>query len=170
MVPTPRGSEGWPPSSPQRSTPSVARPLLGSPRSKSNPSRSVINHALIVHKVTIVDNDRERLGKTSIRSTKFCWTFEFVVEVYHEIQENWYSTNINETTVFLWYLVHCFAIPRYRSSLSLVSIYWFLYVCQKMGSIMLWHCPSSCPWSFTVFRTFFRHLCSYGLETWCIAL
>jgi hypothetical protein len=36
-VPTPRGSEGRPPSSPQRSKPSVARPLLGSPHSKSHP-------------------------------------------------------------------------------------------------------------------------------------
>jgi hypothetical protein len=27
--------------------------------------------------------------------------------------------------IFIWYLVHCFAIPRYRSSLSLVLIHWF---------------------------------------------
>jgi hypothetical protein len=27
--------------------------------------------------------------------------------------------------LFIWYLVHCFAILRYRSSLSLVSIHWF---------------------------------------------
>jgi hypothetical protein len=41
---SPRGSEGRPPSSPQRSTPSVARPqaLLGTPHSKLNPSQSVI--------------------------------------------------------------------------------------------------------------------------------
>jgi hypothetical protein len=34
-VPAPRGFKGWPPSSPRRSTPSVVRPLLGSPHSKS---------------------------------------------------------------------------------------------------------------------------------------
>jgi hypothetical protein len=27
--------------------------------------------------------------------------------------------------IFIWYLVHCFAIPRYRSTLSLVLIHWF---------------------------------------------
>jgi hypothetical protein len=27
--------------------------------------------------------------------------------------------------IFIWYLVHCFVIPRYRSSSSLVSIHWF---------------------------------------------
>jgi hypothetical protein len=27
--------------------------------------------------------------------------------------------------IFIWYLVHCFAIPIYRSSLSLVLIHWF---------------------------------------------
>jgi hypothetical protein len=26
--------------------------------------------------------------------------------------------------IFVWYLVHCFAIPRYRSTLSLVLIHW----------------------------------------------
>jgi hypothetical protein len=36
-VPTLRGSEGRPPSSPRRSKPSVARPLLGNPHSKSHP-------------------------------------------------------------------------------------------------------------------------------------
>jgi hypothetical protein len=40
-VPTPRGSEGRSPSFPRRSKPSVARPLLGSPHSKSHPSQSV---------------------------------------------------------------------------------------------------------------------------------
>jgi hypothetical protein len=27
--------------------------------------------------------------------------------------------------ILIWYLVHCFAIPRYRSRLSLVLIHWF---------------------------------------------
>ena len=27
--------------------------------------------------------------------------------------------------IFIWYLVHCFAIPRYRLSLSLALIHWF---------------------------------------------
>jgi hypothetical protein len=27
--------------------------------------------------------------------------------------------------IFIWYLVHCFAIPRYRSNLSLILIHWF---------------------------------------------
>jgi hypothetical protein len=38
-VATSRGSEDQPPSSPRRSKPSVARPLLGSPHSKSHPNR-----------------------------------------------------------------------------------------------------------------------------------
>jgi hypothetical protein len=40
-VPTPRGSKGWPPPSLCHSKQSVARPLLGSPHSKSHPSQSI---------------------------------------------------------------------------------------------------------------------------------
>ena len=40
-VPVSRGSEGRPPPSPRRSTPSVARPLPGSPHYKSSPSQSL---------------------------------------------------------------------------------------------------------------------------------
>jgi hypothetical protein len=35
--------------------------------------------------------------------------------------------------IFIWYLVHCFAIPRYRSSLSLVSIHWFFSEVMALG-------------------------------------
>ena len=44
--------------------------------------------------------------------------------------------------IFIWYLVHCFIIPRYRSSSSLVSIHWFFTKFKNLGLrkilIVLW--------------------------------
>jgi hypothetical protein len=49
--------------------------------------------------------------------------------------------------IFIWYLVHCFAIPRYRSSLTLVMIHWFF--------TKLWPLDLEKYHEFSVFRTFF---------------
>jgi hypothetical protein len=49
--------------------------------------------------------------------------------------------------IFIWYLVHCFAIPRYRSSLSLVMIHWFF--------TKLWPLDLEKNNEFSVLRTFF---------------
>ena len=48
-VPVSRGSEGRPPPSPRRSTPSVARPLQGSPHNKSSPMMMLRAVAVRVH-------------------------------------------------------------------------------------------------------------------------
>jgi phage shock protein PspC (stress-responsive transcriptional regulator) len=49
--------------------------------------------------------------------------------------------------IFIWYLVHCFVIPRYRSSLSLVLIHWFF--------TKLWSLDLEKNHEFSVLRTFF---------------
>ena len=49
--------------------------------------------------------------------------------------------------IFIWYLVYCFAIPRYRSSSSLVLIHWFF--------TELWLLDLEKYHKFSVFRTFF---------------
>jgi hypothetical protein len=49
--------------------------------------------------------------------------------------------------IFTWYMVHCFAIPRYRSSVSLVSIHWFF--------MKLWPLDLEKYHELSVFRTFF---------------
>jgi hypothetical protein len=37
--------------------------------------------------------------------------------------------------IFIWYLVHCFAIPRYSLSSSLVLIHWFFTKVMALGKI-----------------------------------
>jgi hypothetical protein len=60
--------------------------------------------------------------------------------------------------IFIWYLVHCFAIPRYRSSLSLVLIHWFF---RK-----LWPLDLEKNHELSVLHFFF----SYSFDIWYIAL
>jgi hypothetical protein len=52
--------------------------------------------------------------------------------------------------IFIWYLVYCFAIPRYRSSLGLVLIHWFF---KK-----LWPLDLEKNNELSVLRTFFSHI------------
>jgi hypothetical protein len=52
--------------------------------------------------------------------------------------------------IFIWYLVHCFAIPRYRSSLSLVLIHWFF--------TKLWPLDLEKNYELSVLSTFFSHI------------
>jgi hypothetical protein len=61
QVPTPRGSEDRSPSLPRRSKPSVARPLLGSPHSKSHPND-----------VKCFDCERWNFGTLSISFLHWC--------------------------------------------------------------------------------------------------
>jgi hypothetical protein len=57
-------------------------------------------------------------------------------------------------------LVHCFAIPRYRSSLSLVLIHWFF--------TKLWPLDLKKNHKLSVFRTFFCSAYRYSFDTWYI--
>jgi hypothetical protein len=63
--------------------------------------------------------------------------------------------------IFLWYLVHCFAIPRYRSSLSLVSIHWFY--------LKLWPLDLEKYHELSVLRTFFLSAYRYSFNI-CFAI
>jgi hypothetical protein len=75
------------------------------------------------------------------------WPLDF--EKYHELSvfRTFFSLCLQ---IFIWYLVHCFAIPRYRSRLSLVSIHWFLP--------KLWPLDFEKYHELSVFRTFFSLL------------
>jgi hypothetical protein len=64
--------------------------------------------------------------------------------------------------IFIWYLVHCFALPRYRSSLSLVSIHWFF--------LKLWPRDLEKYHELSVFQTFFLATYRYSFPIWYIAL
>jgi hypothetical protein len=64
--------------------------------------------------------------------------------------------------VFIWYLVHGFAIPRYRSSMSLVLIQLFF--------TKLWPLDLEKNHELIVFRTFFRSANRYSFNIWYIAL
>jgi hypothetical protein len=64
--------------------------------------------------------------------------------------------------IFIWYLVHCFAILRYRSSSSLVLIHQFF--------TELWPLDLEKYHEFSVFRTFFFRAFRYSFGTWYIAL
>jgi hypothetical protein len=48
--------------------------------------------------------------------------------------------------IFIWYLVHCFAIPRYRLSVSLALIHWFV--------MKLWPLDFEKYHELSVFQTF----------------
>jgi hypothetical protein len=60
--------------------------------------------------------------------------------------------------IFIWYMVHCFAIPRYRWSLSLVLLHWFF--------TKLWPLDLQNNHELSVFWIFF----SYSFDIWYIAL
>jgi hypothetical protein len=64
--------------------------------------------------------------------------------------------------IIIWYLVHCFDISRYRSSLSLVLIYWFF--------MKLWPLDLEKYHEFSVFCTFFVCAFRYSFDIWYIAL
>jgi hypothetical protein len=64
--------------------------------------------------------------------------------------------------IFIWYLVHFFAIPRYRLSLSLVLIHWFF---TKLLPLDL-----EKNHELLVFRTFFLFAYRYSFDIWYIAL
>jgi hypothetical protein len=64
--------------------------------------------------------------------------------------------------IFIWYLVHCFAIPRYRWSSNLVLIHQFF--------TELWPLDLGKYHKFSVFRTFFLRALRYSFDIWYIAL
>jgi hypothetical protein len=64
--------------------------------------------------------------------------------------------------IFIWYLVHCFAIPRYRLTLSLALIHWFF--------TKLWPLDLEKNYELLVFQTFFLSAYRYSFNIWYIAL
>jgi hypothetical protein len=64
--------------------------------------------------------------------------------------------------VFIWYSVHRFAIPRYRSRLSLILIHWFFP--------KLWPLDLEKYHELSVFQTFFLSAYRYSFDIWYIAL
>jgi hypothetical protein len=64
--------------------------------------------------------------------------------------------------IFVWYLVLCFVILRYRSSLNLILIHWFF--------TKLWPLDLEKYHKFSVFRRFFFRPFRYSFDTWYIAL
>jgi hypothetical protein len=51
--------------------------------------------------------------------------------IFHEVmgfglRKNLELSVLRTFCILVWYLVHCFAIPRYRSNLSLALIHWFV--------------------------------------------
>jgi hypothetical protein len=58
--------------------------------------------------------------------------------------------------IFIWYLVHCFAIPRFRSSSSLVLIHWsFTKLLIKISGILSF--PHFFPLCFQIFIWYLVH-------------
>jgi hypothetical protein len=64
--------------------------------------------------------------------------------------------------IFIWYLVHCFAIPRYRLSFSLVLVHWFF--------TKLWPLDLEKNHELSVFRTFSLSAYRYSFNIWYIFL
>jgi hypothetical protein len=64
--------------------------------------------------------------------------------------------------IFIWYLMNCFAIPRYRLSLSLVLIHWFF--------TKLWPLDLEKYHELSVFWTFSLSAYRYSFNIWYIVL
>jgi hypothetical protein len=63
--------------------------------------------------------------------------------------------------IFIWYLVHCFAIEIYRLSLILVLIRWF-FTRSLLSDLQKHH-------KLSVYHTFFSlSACIYSFNIWCI--
>jgi hypothetical protein len=111
---------------------------------------------------------------TLLCNTKIQIVFEFGFDplIFHEVmalglrKKFWIISFLDFFSlclqIFIWYLIHCFAIPRYRLRLSLILIHWFFTKLWPLD-VVRYH-------ELSVFRTFSLSAYRYSFNIWYIVL